>query len=90
MRLLIRFRQWPLLLVLASMLVAMIFVAADRFRVGSVMIALTVVLALGMRAVLSDDDAGLLAVRSKRIDLIVLGVLAAGLGLLSLWVPPPQ
>lgn len=83
-------RQWPLLSVLSVIVIALGFVAADRFRVGSVLLALAVVYAVALRAVLTDGDAGLLAVRTRKVDLTVLGVLAAGLLVLSLWVPPPQ
>ena len=83
-------RQWPLLTVLSMIIVALVFVAADRFRVGSVLLALAVVYAVALRAVLSDEAAGLLVVRSRKVDLTVLGVLAGGLLVLALWVPPPQ
>jgi len=83
-------RQWPILTVLSMIVVALVFVAADRFRVGSVLLALAVVYAVALRAALPDDVVGLLAVRSRRVDLIVLGVMAASLMILALWVPPPQ
>lgn len=83
-------RQWPLLSVLALIVASLVFVAVDRFRVGSVLLALSVVFAVVLRAVLPDGSAGLLAVRSRKVDLGVLGFLAAGLLILALWVPPPQ
>ena len=82
-------RHWPITLVLVGIGVSMIFVALDRFRVGAVLLAASVVLALLMRIVLTDQQAGLLAVRSRGVDLGVLGVLAGALAVLSLWVPPP-
>lgn len=82
-------RQWPLIVVLAWICVAMLFVAGDRFRVGAVLLAASVVLALILRLVLTERGAGWLAVRSRGVDLAVLGVLAAALSVLSLWVPPP-
>ena len=83
-------RQWPILTVLAMIVVALVFVAADRFRVGSVLLALAVVFAAALRAALPDEVAGLLVVRSRRVDLTVLGLMAAALMILALWVPPPQ
>jgi len=83
-------RQWPLTLVLVGIVASMIFVALDRFRVGAVLLAASVVLAFLMRVVLTDEQAGLLAVRPRPVDLGVLGVLAVSLSVLSLWVPPPQ
>lgn len=83
-------RQWPLLLVLAGVAIAMGFVAADRFRVGSVLLAAAVILAFAMRTVLPTRDVGWLAVRSRSTDAAVLGVLGFGLAVLALWVPPPS
>ncbi len=83
-------RQWPLVSVLAGIVLAMVFVALDRFRVGSVLLAISVLAAFFLRLALSDSRAGLLAVRRRSIDLVVLGVLGLGLAVLSVWVPPPQ
>lgn len=83
-------REWPLLSVLLGIVVAMAFVAMDRFRVGSVLLALSVIAAFGLRLLLPEESAGLLAVRRRSVDLAVLGVLGLGLGVLSLWVPPPS
>jgi hypothetical protein len=49
-----------------------------------------VVLALFLRVLLPSADAGMLAVRSKKVDVVVLTVLAVGTSVLSLWVPPPS
>jgi hypothetical protein len=57
--------------------------------VGAVLLAASVILAVLMRLVLTDAQAGLLAVRSRGVDLAVMGVLATALAVLSLWVPPP-
>jgi hypothetical protein len=64
-------------------------VALDRFRLGSLMLAASLVLAFVLRLILPADQAGMLAVRSKTVDLVVLGTLAAALVVFSLWVPPP-
>jgi hypothetical protein len=53
------------------------------------MLAASLVLAFVLRLILPADQAGMLAVRSKRVDLVVLGTLAAALVVFSLWVPPP-
>ncbi|MCB9412070.1 MAG: DUF3017 domain-containing protein [Actinobacteria bacterium] len=83
-------RQWPLTTVLLGVVVALTFVALDRFRVGAVLLAASVVGALILRIVLTDRQAGLLAVRTRGVDIGVLGVLAGMLTILALWVPPPQ
>ena len=81
--------QWPIAVVLACVVASLAVVALDRFRLGSLMLAASLVLAFFLRLVLPDDRAGMLAVRSKRVDLVVLGTLAAALVAFSLWVPPP-
>ncbi|MFN8125701.1 MAG: DUF3017 domain-containing protein [Candidatus Nanopelagicales bacterium] len=59
------------------------------FRLGTVIVALSVVLALVLRIVLPTRRAGLLVVRTRTIDVTVLSVLAGGLLLLALIVPAP-
>ena len=82
--------QWPITVVLAGIVVSLAMIATDHFRRGSVGIAASVMLAFFLRLLLPDSDAGLLAVRGKRVDLAVLGVLALGLTVFALWVPAPN
>ncbi|MFZ9988201.1 MAG: DUF3017 domain-containing protein, partial [Candidatus Nanopelagicales bacterium] len=58
-------------------------------RIGSLVLAASLVLAFVLRLVLPQDRVGMLAVRSRRVDLVVLGSLAAALVVFALWVPPP-
>ena len=81
--------QWPIAVVLAGVIASLAVVALDRFRLGSLMLAASLVLAFFLRLVLPADQVGMLAVRSKRVDLVVLGTLAAALVVFALWVPPP-
>lgn len=81
--------QWPISLVLACVAASLVTVALDRFRLGSLMLAGSLVLAFVLRLALPADRVGMLAVRSKRVDLAVLGTLAAALVIFALWVPPP-
>lgn len=60
------------------------------FRFGLAVIATAAVLAFVLRLRLSDKAAGMLAVRSRKADLIVLGVLSVGLMVLAIWVPAPR
>jgi hypothetical protein len=53
------------------------------------MLAASLVLAFVLRLVLPSDRAGMLAVRSKRVDLIVLGALGGALVIFALLVPSP-
>ena len=81
--------QWPLIVVLLIVVVSFVLVAADEFRIGSVVLAAGVITAFVLRVVLPDARAGLLAVRSRGVDLLVLGLLGGGLLVFALWVPPP-
>lgn len=81
--------QWPIAVVLVAVGASLLVVALDRFRVGSLMLAASLVLAFVLRLILPADRAGMLAVRSKRVDLMVLGTLAGALVVFALWVPPP-
>jgi len=85
-----RWREWPIGLVLACVLISLIVVAANHFRRGSVLLAASVLLATGLRLVLPARQAGLLAVRSRWVDVIALGGLGGGLMVLALVVPPPS
>lgn len=60
------------------------------FRVGLLVIAGSALLAFVLRFRLSDEAAGLLVVRTRKVDLILLGVLALGLLTLAIWVPAPR
>ncbi len=84
-----RFAEWPIALVLAVILAGLAVVASGHFRRGTVVLSFGVALALFLRLLLPGREAGMLRVRSKRIDVAVLSVLAVGVGVLSLWVPPP-
>jgi hypothetical protein len=81
--------QWPITVVLVGVVAALAIVAVDRFRIGSLVLAASLVLAFVLRLVLPQDRVGMLAVRSRRVDLVVLGSLAAALVVFALWVPPP-
>jgi hypothetical protein len=82
--------QWPLSVVLLGAVLSLGIVAANHFRRGSVLLAAFVWLGFFLRLLLSDADAGLLTVRSKRTDLVVLLTLAMSVSLLALAVPPPS
>jgi len=64
-------------------------VALGHFRPGVVALAASVLGAALARAVLPERYAGWLAVRSRWVDVSVLGVLGAALLVFALIVPPP-
>jgi hypothetical protein len=82
--------QWPITLVLLGVAAAMGLIAADYFRRGCVVLSASVLLAAFLRLLLPEADAGMLAVRSRRIDVIILGTLGLGLSVFAFWVPAPS
>lgn len=85
-----RDRWWPLALVLVGVVVALILVAMDAFRRGAVVLGASVLLAAFLRLLLPEDQAGWLAVRSRRVDVIVLGVLGLAITVFAFVVPAPN
>ena len=85
-----RFAQWPITLVFLGIGVSLIMIATDHFRRGSVGLAVSVLLAAFLRLFLPDSAAGMLEVRSKRVDVAVLGSLGVILTIFALWVPAPN
>lgn len=61
-----------------------------NFRLGTLIFAGSVALALVLRIALPTRRAGLLVVRTRAVDITVLSVLTAGLFLLALIVPSPN
>jgi len=80
-------RQWPLLTVLGGGVVALAAIAADHFRVGSLLLSVSVLFAALARAVLPPRRVGLLVVRSRPFDVLVLLVMGLALLVLAIVVP---
>jgi len=83
-------REWPIIIVLIGVGIALVMIAADYFRRGSIVLAGSVLLAAFLRLLLPSDEAGMLVVRSKRIDVAVLGTLGIALTVFAFWVPEPS
>ncbi len=81
--------QWPLAAVLVGVFVGLVIaVPFSHWRVGSTLIGASATLG-GLLRLLPQQRVGLLAVRSRLIDTIVL--LGTGVGILILaWVIPPS
>jgi hypothetical protein len=80
-------REWPAVLVFATLAVSLLCGSIFGFRTGSIMIGTTLVLAALLRLAL--PEVGVLAVRSRFTDIAVLLVLAAAVILLGLSIAPP-
>ena len=82
--------EWPITLVLIGVAIAMIMIALDYFRRGSIVLSASVLLAAFLRLLLPDADAGMLVVRSRKVDVLTLAVLGVGLTIFTFWVPAPS
>lgn len=80
-------KEWPILTVYFGLVVGLTVVTFIDFRTGAIVLALSVLWALILRWLLSDVHAGMLKVRRRRVDLVVLSVLGALLLVLALVVP---
>jgi hypothetical protein len=85
-----RFREWPIVVVLTCVALSLGVVAANHFRRGTYLLSATVLLATVLRLVLPTREAGLLAVRGRFADVVILGGLAVCLITLSILVPRPS
>jgi hypothetical protein len=82
--------QWPISIVLIGIGVALVLIGTDHFRRGSIILSASVMLAMFLRLLLPTSDVGMLAVRSRRTDVIVLAVMAVGMSVFTFWVPAPN
>ena len=77
------------LLVLAVVAVALVLVALDHWRTGIRLMGGALLFAAAVRLVLRSRDAGMLAVRHKVLDAVILVVLGGSLIFLAGSIPPP-
>lgn len=80
--------QWPILVVGLVFVAAFGLVIADFWRRGSLLIGIGVGIAAVLRMVLSNGRAGLLVVRSKAIDVIMLATVAAAMVYIAWTIDP--
>lgn len=80
-------KQWPMLSVYFGILLSLAVVVFFDFRIGAILLSLSVLLAFLFRLRLPDSKAGWLKIRRRRIDLTVLATLGTLLLILALVVP---
>jgi Protein of unknown function (DUF3017) len=80
-------REWPITIVLALGAVGLVLIGAGRFREGSVLLGGGMVVGAWLRALLPERMIGLLRLRSRLTDVLVLAVLGLGTVVLALAVP---
>jgi len=79
--------QWPLATVLAGVAAGLAIVATGHWRMGTTLIGVAITLG-GLLRLLPNQRVGLLAVRNKALDTVVLLTLGIGIVILAFWVPP--
>ncbi|MFJ9854619.1 DUF3017 domain-containing protein [Streptomyces sp. NPDC101150] len=79
-------RQWPLLTVMGGVAAGLLLVALDAFRIGALVIGLSLLAGAALRWAL--PSVGMLAVRSRFTDLLTYGVLGFVIVMLSMMVQP--
>ncbi|MEV5952882.1 DUF3017 domain-containing protein [Streptomyces sp. NPDC051987] len=79
-------RQWPLLVVLATVGVGLLLTSLDQFRVGALLIGAALLAGAVMRWTV--PSVGMLAVRSRFTDIVTYGVLGLAIVLLALMAQP--
>ncbi|MCV7152583.1 DUF3017 domain-containing protein [Mycolicibacterium pyrenivorans] len=80
--------QWPILLVALFMVAAFVLVAAGYWRRGALVMAIGVAVAAGLRLSLSDERAGLLAVRSRTVDFLTTATVSAAMLYIAWTIDP--
>jgi hypothetical protein len=82
--------QLAYILVLCGVAAGLGIVASDHFKRGGVLIAAAIFAGALARLVLPEHRVGMLANRSRLIDVVTLTAVAVTLGFASAWLPPPQ
>jgi hypothetical protein len=79
-------RQWPMLVVLATVGLGLLLTAFDMFRIGTMLIGIALLAGAVMRWTL--PSVGMLAVRSRFTDIVTYAILGLVIVLLALMAQP--
>lgn len=82
--------QWPLALVLLGLLLGLLVLTFFDFRIGSIMLGVAILFGAALRTGLSHERAGLLAIRSRPVDLVTMYGLGVALTTVAVLVPPAR
>jgi uncharacterized membrane protein len=80
--------QWPILLVGLFLVAAFVLVAAGYWRRGALVMAIGVAVAAGLRLALPEDRVGLLAVRSRGVDIMTTASVSAAMLYIAWTIDP--
>lgn len=78
---------WPLVIIVAGLVVGLGIVVGGEWRLGALVIGTSLMIGAIERSLLSRRAAGLLQVRSKAFDVILMLAMGAGVILLAIVVP---
>ena len=78
--------EWPMTVVLGVAVVGLLRVATAHWREGSVLLGGALLVAAALRAALPPDRAGLLAIRSRVVDILVYSGLGLAVVLLAVTI----
>lgn len=81
--------QWPLASVLTGVGIGLFVVFLGHWRSGSTLVGLAITLG-GLLRLLPQQRVGLLAVRNRAVDAIVLLGIGIGIVALAWWIPPSR
>lgn len=79
--------QWPLLIIVAGVVVGLGVAFGGEWRMGALVIGTSLTIGAVERTLLSRRAAGMLQVRSKAFDVILLLAMGAGIIVLAILVP---
>ncbi|ONI85797.1 hypothetical protein ALI144C_11795 [Actinosynnema sp. ALI-1.44] len=74
--------QWPFAVVLSIVVIGLVLVLLYHWRKGTSLVGGALLVAAALRLLLPDSKAGLLAVRKRRVDILLYG----GIGLMILYI----
>jgi hypothetical protein len=80
-------RQLPLLAVLVAVGLGLLVVAFDHWRLGLVLVGLSLIGGAVLRLLLPVRRAGFLAVRSRPVDVVLMAVTGLALAVIALTIP---
>ncbi|WP_348730197.1 DUF3017 domain-containing protein [uncultured Mycolicibacterium sp.] len=80
--------QWPILVVGMFLVAAFGLVAFGYWRRGAAVMAVGVGVAAGLRLMLSEDRVGLLAVRSRTVDVVTTASVSAAMLYIAWTIDP--
>ena len=80
--------QWPILVVGLFLVAAFVLVAAGYWRRGALVMAIGVAAAAGLRLALPEDRVGLLAVRTRTVDVVTTASVSAAMLYIAWTIDP--